>query len=61
MSTFTIKKIILPNGDVCKIKDDVTGTATTSSNGLMSSPDKTKLDGMVVATLSEFKTYLGIS
>lgn len=34
--------------------------ATTSANGLMSSTDKTKLDGMVLATVSEVKTYLGI-
>lgn len=34
--------------------------ATTSANGLMSASDKSKLDGMVLATVSEVKTYLGI-
>ena len=34
--------------------------ATTSANGLMSSTDKSKLDGMVLATVSEVETYLGI-
>lgn len=36
------------------------GVATTSANGLMSSTDKSKLDGMVLATVSEVETYLGI-
>lgn len=36
------------------------GVATTSSNGLMSSSDKSKLDGMVLATVSEVETYLSI-
>lgn len=36
------------------------GVATTSANGLMSSADKSKLDGMVLATVSEVETYLGI-
>ena len=34
--------------------------ATTSANGLMSSSDKSKLDGMVLATVSEIEAYLGI-
>lgn len=34
--------------------------ATASANGLMSAADKSKLDGMVLATVSEVKTYLGI-
>ena len=34
--------------------------ATTSANGLMSSSDKSKLNGMVLATVSEVETYLGI-
>lgn len=34
--------------------------ATTSANGLMSSTDKSKLDGIVLATVSEVETYLGI-
>ena len=33
---------------------------TTSANGLMSSTDKSKLDGIVLATVSEVETYLGI-
>lgn len=33
---------------------------TTSANGLMSASDKSKLDGMVLATVSEVETYLGI-
>lgn len=36
------------------------GVATTSANGLMSASDKSKLDGMVLATVSEVKTYLAI-
>lgn len=35
--------------------------ATSSNDGLMSSTDKSKLDDMAVGTLTEFKTYLGIS
>lgn len=34
--------------------------ATTSANGLMSASDKTKLDSIELATLTEVKTYLGI-
>lgn len=34
--------------------------ATSSANGLMSKSDKYKLDGMVLATVSEVETYLGI-
>ena len=34
--------------------------ATTSANGLMSASDKSKLDGMEFATVSEVETYLGI-
>ena len=34
--------------------------ATTSANGLMSASDKSKLDGMVLATVSEVETYLAI-
>lgn len=34
--------------------------ATTSANGLMSTTDKSKLDGMVLATVSEVETYLAI-
>lgn len=33
---------------------------TTSANGLMSASDKSKLDGMVLATVSEVETYLAI-
>ena len=36
------------------------GVVNTSSNGLMSSSDKTKLDGFVVAATDEVETYLGI-
>lgn len=34
--------------------------ATASANGLMSKSDKSKLDGMVLATVSEVETYLAI-
>lgn len=34
--------------------------ATSSANGLMGKSDKAKLDGMVLATVSEVETYLGI-
>lgn len=33
---------------------------TTSANGLMSASDKSKLDGIVLATVSEVETYLAI-
>ena len=33
---------------------------TTSANGYMTASDKSKLDGMVLATVSEVETYLGI-
>lgn len=36
------------------------GVVTTSANGLMIASDKSKLDGMVLATVSEVETYLGI-
>ena len=36
------------------------GAVTTSANGLMTASDKAKLDGMVLATVSEVETYLGI-
>ena len=35
--------------------------ASTSAPGLMSAADKTKLNGLVVATLAEAKAYLGIT
>lgn len=35
--------------------------ATTSSAGLMSAADKTKLDGITFASDEDFKTYMGIS
>lgn len=43
-----------------KFTDTTYGVATTSANGLMSASDKSKLDGMVLATVSEVETYLGI-
>ena len=35
--------------------------ATASVNGMMAAADKSKLDGMEVATLAEVKTALGIT
>ena len=43
-----------------KFTDTTYGVATTSANGLMSASDKSKLDGMVLATVSEVETYLAI-
>lgn len=43
-----------------KFTDTTYSVATTSANGLMSTSDKSKLDGMVLATVSEVETYLGI-
>ena len=43
-----------------KFTDTTYGTVTTSTNGLMSASDKSKLDGMVFATVSEVETYLTI-
>lgn len=40
--------------------DTTYGVATTSANGLMSATDKVKVDGMVLATVSEVETYLAI-
>lgn len=40
--------------------DTTYSEVTQSANGLMSSLDKYKLDNIVIATLSEIKTYLGI-
>ena len=61
MATYTIKAVQLPNGDLCNIIDTTYSTATESTDGLMSSSDKTKLNTIDVATLQEVKTYLGIS
>lgn len=43
-----------------KFTDTTYSVATTSANGLMSASDKSKLDGMLLATVSEVKTYLAI-
>ena len=43
-----------------KFTDTTYGVATTSANGLMSASDKSKLDGMVLVTVSEVETYLAI-
>ena len=40
--------------------DTTYSPATSSVDGLMSASDKTKLDGMVFASISEVETYLGI-
>lgn len=39
----------------------IASVASSQSAGLMSASDKSKLDGLEVATLAEAKTYLGIS
>ena len=62
MATYMgVNQINLPNGDMVMLQDTTYDAATTSADGLMSSTDKSKLDDMEVATLSEFKTYLGIT
>ena len=57
----TIETITLPNGNTYEVKDTTYSNATQSSSGLMSSTDKTKLDGIEVATTSETASYLGIT
>lgn len=56
-TTYTLGKSVPSNA---VFTDTTYGAATTSANGLMSSSDKSKLDGMVMATVSEVETYLGI-
>ena len=57
----TIATITLPNGDTYVLKDTTYVAATQSTDGLMASTDKTKLDGIEIATTTETATYLGIS
>lgn len=56
-TTYTLGASV-PSG--AKFTDTTYGVATTSANGLMSASDKSKLDGMVLATVSEVETYLAI-
>ena len=46
MASYTISKLMLPNGDECDIKDTKYSEATQSAAGLMSATDKAKLDGI---------------
>ena len=57
----TIETITLPNGNTYNVKDTTYSNATQSSSGLMSSTDKTKLDGFEIATASEIASYFGIT
>lgn len=56
-TTYTLGKSVPSNA---VFTDTTYSVATTSANGLMSASDKSKLDGMVLATVSEVETYLGI-
>lgn len=55
--TYTISKSVPSNA---VFTDTTYSVVTSSTNGLMSTSDKSKLDGMVLATISEVETYLGI-
>lgn len=60
-TTFTYTCMDGTTGTFTQQDNNTTYSAvTTSANGLMIASDKTKLDGMVLATVSEVKTYLGI-
>lgn len=56
-TTYTLGASV-PSG--AKFTDTTYGAVTTSANGLMIASDKSKLDGMVLATVTEVETYLGI-
>lgn len=56
-TTYTLGASV-PSG--AKFTDTTYSAVTTSANGLMLAADKVKLDGMVLATVSEVETYLGI-
>lgn len=56
-TTYTLAKSVPADA---KFTDTTYGVSTSSANGLMSASDKAKLDGMVLATVSEVETYLGI-
>lgn len=53
MASYTISKIMLPNGDICNLQDTTYTAASTGAAGLMSAADKGKLDAMEVASTSE--------
>ena len=55
--TYTLGKSVPSNA---VFTDTTYSVATASANGLMSASDKSKLDAMVIATVSEVETYLGI-
>lgn len=56
-TTYTLGASV-PSG--AKFTDTTYSAVTTSANGLMIASDKSKLDGMVLATVAEVETYLGI-
>lgn len=56
-TTYTLAKSVPADA---KFTDTTYVVSTSSANGLMSASDKAKLDGMVLATVSEVETYLGI-
>lgn len=56
-TTYTLGASV-PSG--AKFTDTTYGAVTTSANGLMIASDKSKLDGMVLANVSEVETYLAI-
>lgn len=60
-TTFTYTCMDGTTGTFTQQDNNTTYSAvTTSANGLMIASDKLKLDGMVIATISEVETYLGI-
>ena len=56
-TTYTLAKSVPADA---KFTDTTYGVSTSSANGLMSASDKAKIEGMVLATVSEVETYLGI-
>ena len=58
MAEYTISKIKLPNGDICDLIDTTYSEVTQSTSGLMPSGDKSKLDGLEIATVQETMDYL---
>lgn len=56
-TTYTLGKSVPSNA---VFTDTTYSVSTSSANGLMSASDKSKLDGIVIATTSEVETYLAI-
>lgn len=62
--TATAAELNYMSGVTSSVQTQIDGlktVASTSANGLMSSADKTKLDGITFASDEDFKVYMGIS